>query len=168
MEKYREIQVCYQCSAKLLKHVSEVFHYGMEAVVNPIRPIFVPEANDGSGALTALCIRALRRIFIMADKDKVPFCTCQTLKCQTIACYPELSAAITFNSHKHACTWHSVLQVIECLIGYHSCSICVMHLESAFSLLSEMLETEQLSNRGDHICLCKNKIKNVSFQVDLH
>ena len=33
-------------------------------------PVFNLQANDGIGALTPLCVKALKRIFLMSDLDK--------------------------------------------------------------------------------------------------
>lgn len=68
------IDSCQNCSAKLLKNVSEVFYYAVKAVINPLAPIFNPEAENGDGALTALCAKALKRIFLINDRDKVIPC----------------------------------------------------------------------------------------------
>ena len=82
MDKFKAVQTCVQCSAKLLKNVNDVFHYGVEAVINPIAPLFDPEAQDGQGALTPLCAKALKRVFSISDKDKVICCysPCSTSK----------------------------------------------------------------------------------------
>ena len=48
----------------------QVFYYALKAVVYPMAPVFNLQANDGIGALTPLCVKALKRIFLMSDLDK--------------------------------------------------------------------------------------------------
>ena len=43
----------------------------VKAVVYPVAPLFDMDANGGAGALRPLCIKALKRIFHMCDRDKV-------------------------------------------------------------------------------------------------
>ena len=71
MRRFREIETCLECSAKRLIHVGEVFYFALKTVVHPVAPLFDPHAENGMGALKPLCIRALKRVFIMNDLDKV-------------------------------------------------------------------------------------------------
>ncbi len=48
----------------------QVFYYALKAVVYPMAPVFNLQANDGIGTLTPLCVKALKRIFLMSDLDK--------------------------------------------------------------------------------------------------
>ena len=48
----------------------QVFYYALKAVVYPMAPVFNLQANDGIGALTPLCVKALKRVFLMSDLDK--------------------------------------------------------------------------------------------------
>ena len=54
----------------------QVFYYALKAVVYPMAPVFDLQANDGVGALTPFCVKALKRIFLMSDLDKAstPYC----------------------------------------------------------------------------------------------
>ena len=57
----------------------QVFYYALKAVVYPMAPVFNLQANDGIGALTPLCVKALKRIFLMSDLDKAStFAPCNT------------------------------------------------------------------------------------------
>jgi len=60
----------------------QVFYYALKAVVYPMAPVFDLQANDGIGALTPFCVKALKRIFLMSDLDKAskPFCFIATLQ----------------------------------------------------------------------------------------
>ena len=71
MKKFKEIETCLECSAKKLIYVGEVFYFALKAVVHPSAPLFDANADNGQGALKPLCVRALKRIFMMNDLDKV-------------------------------------------------------------------------------------------------
>lgn len=49
----------FQCSAKTLKNISEVFYYAQKAVLHPTAPLYLPEEKE----LTPRCKTALTRIF---------------------------------------------------------------------------------------------------------
>ncbi len=71
MNRFKTIESCLECSAKKLSNVGEVFYYALKAVLHPTAPLFDPFAQDGQGALKPLAVRALRRIFLICDEDKV-------------------------------------------------------------------------------------------------
>lgn len=71
MNRFKTIETCLECSAKKLSNVGEVFYYALKAVLHPTAPLFDPYAQEGQGALKPLAIRALRRIFLICDEDKV-------------------------------------------------------------------------------------------------
>ena len=71
MRKFQQIDTCLECSAKQLVNVAEVFYHALKAVVNPIAPLFDAQADSGQGGMKPLCIRALKRIFVLNDRDKV-------------------------------------------------------------------------------------------------
>jgi mitochondrial Rho GTPase 1 len=71
MNRFKTIETCLECSAKKLSNVGEVFYYALKSVLHPTAPLFDPFAQDGQGALKPLAIRALKRIFLMCDADKV-------------------------------------------------------------------------------------------------
>lgn len=66
VKAYPQIETCMECSAKKLQYVGEVFYYALKAVLYPMAPLYDP----GSQTLQPLCIRALKRIFFLCDKDK--------------------------------------------------------------------------------------------------
>ena len=76
MRSFPQIDSCLECSSKRLIYTSEVFAYAVKSVVNPVAPLYDPHANQGQGALKDNCLKALRRIFIMCDNDKVRTCHC--------------------------------------------------------------------------------------------
>ncbi|CAK7346604.1 unnamed protein product [Dovyalis caffra] len=60
MQQHREIETCIECSA-----VPDVFYYAQKAVLHPTAPLFDQETQ----ALQPRCIRALKRIFVICDRD---------------------------------------------------------------------------------------------------
>ena len=42
----------FQCSARTLKNISEVFYYAQKAVLHPTAPVYNPEDKEVSGALS--------------------------------------------------------------------------------------------------------------------
>jgi Ras family protein T1 len=66
VKAYPQIETCMECSAKKLQFVGEVFYYALKAVVYPMNPLYDPESQN----LRPLCVRSLKRIFSICDKDK--------------------------------------------------------------------------------------------------
>ncbi|XP_020541243.1 mitochondrial Rho GTPase 2 isoform X2 [Jatropha curcas] len=65
MQRYREIETCIECSAVTLMQVPDVFYFAQKAVLHPTSPLFDQENQ----ALRPRCERALRRIFLLCDRD---------------------------------------------------------------------------------------------------
>ncbi|KAG0586033.1 hypothetical protein KC19_2G058300 [Ceratodon purpureus] len=65
MEEFREIETCIECSALKQIQVTEVFNYAQKAVLHPTAPLF----NQETPTLKPRYIAALKRIFILCDKD---------------------------------------------------------------------------------------------------
>lgn len=65
MDKFREVDVCIECSAKTVSNISEVFYFAQKAVLYPTGPVYDVEAQ----ALKPSAAAALRRIFKICDKD---------------------------------------------------------------------------------------------------
>ncbi|GAB6027223.1 Mitochondrial Rho GTPase 1 [Chamberlinius hualienensis] len=63
MNDFPEVETCIECSAKLLKNISEVFFYAQKAVLHPMAPLYSPDTKD----LTDRCRFALARIFKICD-----------------------------------------------------------------------------------------------------
>lgn len=66
VKAYPQIETCMECSAKKLQYVGEVFYYALKAVLYPMAPLYDPESQT----LQPLCVRALKRIFSLCDKDR--------------------------------------------------------------------------------------------------
>ncbi|KAL5982547.1 Mitochondrial Rho GTPase 1 [Asimina triloba] len=66
MQQFREIETCIECSALKQIQVPEVFYYAQKAVLHPTAPLFDQEMQT----LKPRCVRALKRIFILCDKDR--------------------------------------------------------------------------------------------------
>ncbi|XVF57432.1 hypothetical protein PTKIN_Ptkin06aG0204800 [Pterospermum kingtungense] len=65
MQQFREIETCIECSAYRRIQIPEVFYYAQKAVLHPTGPLFDQESQT----LKPRCVRALKRIFILCDKD---------------------------------------------------------------------------------------------------
>ncbi|XP_047163018.1 mitochondrial Rho GTPase 2-like [Vigna umbellata] len=65
LQQFKEIVTCIECSAATQYQVPEVFYFAQKAVLHPVDPLY----NIGSQALTDRCVRALRRIFVLCDRD---------------------------------------------------------------------------------------------------
>ncbi|CAK5017072.1 unnamed protein product [Meloidogyne enterolobii] len=59
MNDYLEIETVVECSAKIMKNISEIFFYAQKAVVYPFRPLMSLEEKK----LSMKCQKALARIF---------------------------------------------------------------------------------------------------------
>lgn len=65
VKTFPQIETCMECSSKKLQFVGEVFYFALKAVLHPMAPLYEPEAQQ----LKPLCARALKRIFMLCDKD---------------------------------------------------------------------------------------------------
>lgn len=65
MDRFREVDVCIECSAKTVSNISEVFYFAQKAVLYPTGPVY----NVESHSLRPKAVAALRRIFKLCDKD---------------------------------------------------------------------------------------------------
>ncbi|WVZ06785.1 hypothetical protein V8G54_020131 [Vigna mungo] len=60
-----QFTACLNLMLILIFQVPEVFYFAQKAVLHPVDPLY----NIGSQALTDRCVRALRRIFVLCDRD---------------------------------------------------------------------------------------------------
>ncbi|XP_051141744.1 mitochondrial Rho GTPase 1-like [Andrographis paniculata] len=65
MQQFREIETCLECSAANMLQIQEVFYFSQKAVLHPTAPLFDQENQT----LKPRCVRALKRIFILCDRD---------------------------------------------------------------------------------------------------
>ncbi|MCH83067.1 mitochondrial-like Rho GTPase 1-like, partial [Trifolium medium] len=65
LQEFKNVSICIECSAATLYQVPEVFYFAQKAVLHPVDPLFDHESQ----ALTDQCVRALRRIFVLCDRD---------------------------------------------------------------------------------------------------
>ncbi|KAK7242987.1 hypothetical protein RIF29_37769 [Crotalaria pallida] len=65
LQQCKDIATCIECSAYTLYQVPEVFYFAQKAVLHPLDPLFDHENQ----ALTDRCVRALRRIFVLCDRN---------------------------------------------------------------------------------------------------
>ncbi|KAM7478030.1 hypothetical protein LguiA_026243 [Lonicera macranthoides] len=66
IQQFQEVETCIECSALKRIQIIGVFYYAKNAVLHPTAPLFDQEAQT----LKPLCVRALKRIFILCDHDR--------------------------------------------------------------------------------------------------
>lgn len=66
MQDLPNVEVCLNCSARTMKMVADVFYFALKAVIYPLQPLY----DRLERRLKPLCIRALKRVFIMCDADR--------------------------------------------------------------------------------------------------
>jgi len=59
------VEVCLNCSSRTLRMVADVFYYALKAVLYPLQPLY----DRIEKRLKPLCVRALKRAFVMCDAD---------------------------------------------------------------------------------------------------
>ena len=65
MAKYREIDLCMECSAKKLSNISEVFYQAQKLVLYPLHPLY----SVTTKMLTPAAEKAMTRVFNLSDLD---------------------------------------------------------------------------------------------------
>ncbi|KAL4202443.1 hypothetical protein AMTRI_Chr02g221090 [Amborella trichopoda] len=83
MQQFREIETCIECSALRQIQVPEVFYYAQKAVLHPTAPLFDQETQT----LKPRCVRALKRIFILCDRDRDGALSDQELNDFQVRCF---------------------------------------------------------------------------------
>eukprot|EP00793_Prasinoderma_coloniale_P007002 PRCOL_00001834-RA len=83
MNAFSEVETCLECSAKKLIYVTEVFYYAQKAVLHPTAPLYDTE----TGELKTDCVRALKRIFVLCDKDKDSLLSDEELNGFQVRCF---------------------------------------------------------------------------------
>ena len=66
LKEYREVETAIECSARNMHYVQEVFHFALKAVCHPQFPLY----DTINQRLKPRCSQALRRIFLLCDRDK--------------------------------------------------------------------------------------------------
>ncbi|KAG1666031.1 hypothetical protein FOA52_006905 [Chlamydomonas sp. UWO 241] len=59
------VEVCLNCSSRTLRMVTDVFYYALKSVLYPLQPLY----DRIDKRLRPLCVRALKRTFVMCDAD---------------------------------------------------------------------------------------------------
>ncbi len=65
ISSHSQIETCIQCSAKTMRNVPEVFYYAQKTVLYPTAPVY----SEDHKALTSDCLRSLKRVFALCDRD---------------------------------------------------------------------------------------------------
>jgi len=66
LKEYREVETAIECSARSMQYVQEVFHFALKAVCHPQFPLY----DTINQRLKPRCSQALKRIFLLCDRDK--------------------------------------------------------------------------------------------------
>ena len=66
LKEYREVETAIECSARNMQYVQEVFHFALKAVCHPQFPLY----DTINQRLKPRCSQALRRIFLLCDRDR--------------------------------------------------------------------------------------------------
>lgn len=83
LSEYKHIETYLETSAKQQQSVPDIFYYAIKSVVHPAEPL----VEFSSAVLRPLCIKALKRIFLLCDHDQV---SC-VYRCPDAALRPRLS-----------------------------------------------------------------------------
>lgn len=63
IDDYNEVETVIECSARTMNNLPEMFYYAQKAVLHPFAPLF----DLKKGELSEKCVKALKRIFAIAD-----------------------------------------------------------------------------------------------------
>lgn len=66
LKEYREVETAIECSARCMQYVQEVFHFALKAVCHPQFPLY----DTINQRLKPRCSQALKRVFLLCDRDK--------------------------------------------------------------------------------------------------
>ncbi|AET39819.1 ERMES complex Ca(2+)-binding regulatory GTPase GEM1 Ecym_5018 [Eremothecium cymbalariae DBVPG len=69
LKAFKEVETCIKCSAKTNLNVSQAFYLCQRAITHPLAPLF----DARVGELKPLVVLALKRVFILCDKDQDGF-----------------------------------------------------------------------------------------------
>ncbi len=65
--EYRHIETFLESSAKKQQSIPDIFYYAVKSVVHPAEPL----VEFTTGQLKPLCVKALKRIFLLCDINAV-------------------------------------------------------------------------------------------------
>ena len=67
LSEYKHIETFLESSAKKQQSVPDIFYYAIKSVVHPAEPL----VEFSSAALRPLCVKAVKRIFLLCDENQV-------------------------------------------------------------------------------------------------
>ena len=67
LSEYKHIETFLESSAKKQQSIPDIFYYAVKAVVHPAEPL----VEFHTAALKPLCVKALKRIFLLCDANQV-------------------------------------------------------------------------------------------------
>lgn len=67
LSEYKHIETFLESSAKKQQSIPDIFYYAVKSVVHPAEPL----VEFRTAALKPLCVKALKRIFLLCDENQV-------------------------------------------------------------------------------------------------
>lgn len=108
--KHKYIETFLESSARKQQSVPDIFYYAVKSVVHPAEPLVEFE----SGQLKPLCVKALKRIFLICDMDTVRVCS--SAACCQLACTSMTRQAVLASHHT---AWY-LFGVVPACVHQHS------------------------------------------------
>lgn len=94
INEFKEIEICFRCSAKTKENIVEAFYSCQRTIIFPISPLF----DSKEGNLKNAAIAALKRVFFLCDKDQDGYLNFQEFNELHSKCFGKSSNLIEFNS----------------------------------------------------------------------
>lgn len=67
LSEYKHIETFLESSAKKQQSIPDIFYYAVKSVVHPAEPL----VEFHTAALKPLCVKALKRVFLLCDANQV-------------------------------------------------------------------------------------------------
>ncbi|AEY96618.1 FADR402Wp [Eremothecium gossypii FDAG1] len=83
LKAFKEVETCIKCSAKNKLNVNQAFYLCQRAITHPLAPLF----DARIGELKPLAIQALKRIFVLSDKDQDDYLSSEEIAALQKKCF---------------------------------------------------------------------------------
>ena len=67
LSEYKHIETFLESSAKKQQSIPDIFYYAVKSIVHPAEPL----VEFNTGQLKPLCVKALKRVFLLCDENGV-------------------------------------------------------------------------------------------------
>ena len=75
LSEFKHIETFLESSAKNQQSIPDIFYYAVKSVIHPAEPL----VEFHTAALKPLCVKALKRVFLLCDANQVRGCCNLTL-----------------------------------------------------------------------------------------